>query len=117
MKVIIAGSRKPGFKVSGDIWAMMDGLSTVITEVVSGKAKGVDKWGEDFAKFKGIHVEPFPANWDYHGEAAGPIRNAEMVKYADALIAFPGGSGTADVTKKAKAAGLLVIEITPSRET
>lgn len=38
-----------------------------------------------------IPVIHFPANWDKHGKSAGHIRNAEMAKYADALVAFWDG--------------------------
>ena len=119
MKVIIAGTRKKDYVIPSDGRKLLANLSPLITEVVSGNAKGADAQGELFAKKFCIPVKPFPAKWkrpdgstDY---SAGPRRNSEMVKYADALIAFPGGDGTADVTKKAKAAGLLVIEITPAR--
>lgn len=41
---------------------------------------------------------------DKHGKMAGPIRNLEMAKYADGLIAFWDGKsrGTRDMITKAK---------------
>ena len=51
-----------------------------------------------------------PADWDKHGKAAGPIRNAEMAEVADALIAFWDGQsrGTANMISLAKSKGLSV---------
>lgn len=50
----------------------------------------------------------YPAHWSLHGRAAGPIRNALMVREADALIAFPGGKGTANCVKQAQRKGIPV---------
>jgi len=65
-----------------------------ITEVVSGKAKGPDTVGERWAIANRIPVALFPAEWKDGGKfnrAAGIKRNAEMGRYADALIAFWDG--------------------------
>jgi len=56
----------------------------------------------------------FPADWDKHGKAAGPIRNTEMIEDGrpDVVIAFtydlPSSKGTADTVKKAKKAHIPV---------
>jgi hypothetical protein len=57
-----------------------------ITEIVSGKAKGIDNLGEQLGDKLGIHVEPFPANWDEYGNRAGPLRNSDMADYGDIAI-------------------------------
>jgi len=53
------------------------------------------------------------AKWSKHGRAAGPIRNQEMIDECkpDLVVAFPGGRGTADMVRRAKAAGIRVIEV------
>ncbi len=56
-------------------------LNSIIDQIVSGNAKGVDAAGERFAKKHGIDLVLFPANWEKHGKAAGPIRNEQMAKY------------------------------------
>lgn len=56
--------------------------------IVSGKAKGTDTLGEKYAKEKNYPIAEFPADWESYGKSAGYIRNEEMAKYADALIAF-----------------------------
>jgi len=81
-----------------------------ITEVVSGGASGVDALGERYAKENGIPLRIFPADWDKHGNAAGPIRNKQMADYADALIALWDGQskGTASMVSLAKLRGLKI---------
>lgn len=53
----------------------------------------------------------YPAEWEAHGKAAGPIRNAHMLSdfKPDLVVAFPGGRGTADMVKKAQDAGVTVL--------
>lgn len=85
MKVIIAGSRDI---TDYDLVSYAIFISYyAITEVVSGKEpNGVDALGERYAKDIGVDVKPFPADWNKHGKAAGPIRNGEMADYADAAV-------------------------------
>ena len=75
-----------------------------IVKVVHGGAKGVDTITNQWAHDNGIKVETFPANWDEFGRAAGPMRNKEMAKVADVLVAFrypnsPLTSGTCNMLK------------------
>lgn len=81
-----------------------------ITEVVSGKARGIDTLGERWAEANNIPVAPFPADWNLNGKAAGPIRNTAMSNYAEALVAIWDGQsrGTKDMIDKATAKGLCV---------
>lgn len=82
-----------------------------ITEVVSGACKkGVDQLGEGWAKRKGIPVKRFPADWNQYGRRAGPLRNREMARYADALIAIWDGKsrGTRSMIDEALREGLEV---------
>jgi hypothetical protein len=67
-------------------------LTHDITEIVSGGAKGADLLGERYAEEYNINLKIFPANWNKHGNAAGPIRNRQMAEYADQLIVFWDGS-------------------------
>ena len=108
MKVIIAGGRD-----FDDYLLLLQAVVKAnfdITEVVSGGAKGADALGELFARDMDLSLSCFPANWDLHGRAAGPIRNGEMAEYADALIAMWDGksSGTRNMIKQAKDRGLRV---------
>ena len=71
---------------------------------------GADALGERYARDRGYALKVFPAEWKKWGRAAGPIRNAQMADYADALIAFWDGesSGTRDMIRKAEEKGLKV---------
>lgn len=109
MKTIIAGSRT---MTNMDIVKRaIDMSGFMITEVVCGGAKGVDTLGRKWAG-NGIliPVKMFPANWNKHGKIAGSLRNIEMAKYADALIAIwdMKSNGTKHMISVAKKKGLKV---------
>jgi hypothetical protein len=90
VKVIIAGSRS-----ISDIRHVEQAIAESgyeITEVVSGKARGVDTLGEQWAEAHGVPVKQFPADWNKHGKRAGFIRNEEMGRYADAAVICWDGS-------------------------
>lgn len=115
MKLIIAGSRDFEIHWTGIAAAIQlsDLLSEKVTEVVSGVAKGVDTAAIDFANedwrqdyptcsYEPIPVKLFPADWEAHGKAAGPIRNKQMAEYADALLLIWDGEsrGSANMKKE-----------------
>jgi len=81
-----------------------------ITEIIHGGASGADTLAGQYAALWGIPCTVFPADWKTHGRAAGPIRNALMLEQGapDRVVAMPGGRGTQDMVKKAKAAGIPV---------
>ena len=112
MKVIIAGSRN--FNDYNLLKSSCDNLLTQFTniEIVSGTARGADKLGEKYAMEKGYDIKEFPANWNL-GKSAGYIRNDEMAKYSDMLIAFWDGTskGTKHMIDLANKRSLKVIVI------
>lgn len=85
--------------------------------IISGAARGADRLGERYAREHGYQVCQFPADWDNYGYSAGPIRNAEMARNADALIAFWDGHspGTRNMIKNANEQNLKVKIINTSR--
>lgn len=102
MKTIIAGSR-----IFDDYTVFIEGMEKVpfnITEIISGCAPGADTMGEALAAELGLPVHLFPADWNKHGKAAGPIRNGQMAKEADALVAFltRNSKGTANMIAQAE---------------
>ena len=115
MKIIVAGSRTIVDQDVVNKAMLTSGWSHVITEVVSGVAPGVDQMGQAWAIKNNIRLKKFPANWELHGRAAGPIRNKQMAEYADALIAVWDGksSGTKDMIKKMQKAGKRVYVVMP----
>ena len=77
--------------------------------VVHGAARGLDTLVDQWCKRNKVAVEPHPALWDLHGKSAGILRNQEMVASGlDALLSFPGGRGTADMTQRCVNAGIPV---------
>lgn len=96
MKLIIAGSRDVRLTIIeiGEVLRERKVPVELVTEVVSGGAAGMDTCGEEWASYHGIPIKYFPANWDLHGKAAGPMRNKEMALYADAalIVMKKGGS-------------------------
>lgn len=110
MKTIIAGSRD-GFTYNDVVKAVADsGFVMDITEVVSGGARGVDRFGETWAAYNDVPVKQFIPDWDGLGKKAGHVRNREMGDYADALIALWDGDskGTAGMIDYAQKKGLKV---------
>jgi len=118
MRLIIAGGRNYAL-TPGDCNRL--DLIKGVTEVVSGGASGADHGGELWAQCKRLQLTVMRADWHRHGRAAGPIRNKEMAKYADALALFPGGAGTRSMYREAYKAGLTIFDyrypksLTPGR--
>ena len=109
MKLIIAGSR-----TITDYQVLREAIKKIeenITEIVSGGAEGVDRLGEKYAKENDLPLRKFPAFWDIHGKAAGPIRNWQMADYADvALVIWDGKSkGSQNMIKTMQELGKKVI--------
>jgi hypothetical protein len=83
--------------------------------LVHGAAKGADALAAEYwSKIHERPTEAHPADWATHGKGAGPIRNQKMLDTGvDLVLAFPGGSGTADMVRRARAAGVKVIIVGP----
>jgi len=68
--------------------------------IVSGGARGADTLAEKYAQERGLGLQVFPANWNEKGLSAGTLRNTQMAKEGDALVAFPGGTGTENMIQQ-----------------
>ena len=81
-------------------------------DVIHGAAKGADKGAALWASLDALIVTAYPAQWrrpdGTTDRGAGPKRNRQMMAEGrpDAVIAFPGGAGTADMISVARAAGI-----------
>jgi len=71
--------------------------------IVSGGAKGVDSIAKQISKNLGISIIEIIPDWSI-GKQAGILRNSEIVKIIDFLIAIPtkDSIGTYDTIRKAK---------------
>lgn len=118
MRILVCGSRhfndgvlmrevlKEHFKGAGDT-------------LIHGCAKGADRLSEEsiyilFPDLGSIpSIERYPADWDKHGKAAGPIRNTQMLKEGrpDLVIAFlgPNSRGTKNMIEQSTKANIPVI--------
>lgn len=111
MKAIIAGPRD-FHPTNHDIIRALAHCPFPVWEIVTGGAKGVDTQAKLFAIVNQIPHKVFEADWATHGHKAGPIRNAKMAEYADALIVIrPEGSqtpGTNNMIETAEKRGMKV---------
>lgn len=105
MKVVVAGSRSITDYVLVEQAISSSGL--VVTEIVSGGARGVDNLGEQYANSNDVNLKIFKADWSRYGKAAGPIRNGQMADYADAAVIVWDGksSGTKNMIEQMKKRG------------
>lgn len=114
MRILVCGGRD--FLDEGFCWQQLQSFHMSgdgpITEIIHGGARGADSFAGRWGKGEHIKVRQFPADWKKHGKAAGPIRNQEMLgTNPDAVLAFKGGKGTADMVRRAEAAGIRVERI------
>jgi predicted Rossmann-fold nucleotide-binding protein len=85
-----------------------------ITCVIQGGARGADELADRWAgSWAGVNSEEYRAEWDEYGKGAGHIRNQRMLTEGNPhiVVAFPGGRGTADMVRRARAAGIEVREV------
>lgn len=123
-------------RVRGEWWPALDAVrrSFGFDTVWTGGARGVDEWIELWAKDRELQVERFPAPWELAKQgglpvaAAGPIRNENMLLgrrdfvlehghlvprervpgTVVGLMALPGGAGTLNTVKLARAREITV---------
>lgn len=110
MRLLVCGGRD--FSDTEHAYKALDKLHRThgIDVVIEGDARGADRIAGYWARRNRVDNLKFPADWERDGRAAGPIRNAKMLAEGkpDMVLAFPGGSGTADMMSKARAAGLAI---------
>ena len=109
MRTIIAGGRD--FTNTGMAFICLESLVKAGDIIISGHASGADMMGELYAQKNKLQCELYPAEWEKYGRAAGPIRNEQMAKVADRLIAFWDGKsrGTKSMINLAKKYGCEII--------
>ena len=117
MKLIIAGSRSideiVAYAEIVKLRILDNSPIANVTEIVSGRARGPDKAGEVYGDFYDIPIKKFPADWNKFGKRAGPIRNAEMAKYADMLLLIWDGKsrGSLDMRQRMVGLGKPIVEV------
>lgn len=76
--------------------------------IVHGGASGADAMASRWADEHGYECVVYAADWRREGKKAGPLRNQRMLdcEHVSLVVAFPGGRGTADMVRRAKARGV-----------
>jgi hypothetical protein len=120
MRVLICGGRN--FSNRTRVYEALDrvfkvseaNLLGVAGTVIHGGATGADALADDWAIVNWKEILVFKADWKRHGKAAGPLRNQQMIDEGkpELVVAFSGGSGTADMVRRAREAGIPVEVIT-----
>lgn len=113
MRVLVCGGRAYRDQQHFErVMQQIDASDPHITTIIHGAAQGADQMGEMWGYKRGKNVEAFPADWAKYGLGAGPRRNQQMLTEGkpDLVVAFPGGKGTADMVRRARRAGVRVIE-------
>lgn len=91
IKVVITGDRNSSL-VFQDIIRMELSKLPYSSTIITGGCRGIDTIGEKIAKEMGFRVKKFPAEWNIHGNRAGPIRNKAMIDMlnpaTDMVLAF-----------------------------
>lgn len=134
MIVLVCGGRD--FEDSFLLYQTLDALRPPPTKIVEGGQRkkrngetvgGADYWANRWARARGVPCVTIEAAWADlktapvvtrknsatgapYNAAAGGIRNQRMLnqEHPDLVVAFCGGSGTADMVKRAEAAGVPV---------
>lgn len=116
MRVLVCGGRD--YRDRRRVFDTLDAVQFVepITELIHGAARGADTLADEWAKARGVKRTPVPAKWypqpGQLDRGAGPKRNRQMLTLQpDLVVAFPGGTGTADMADISEAAGVLVLKI------
>lgn len=114
-RVAVVGSRE--FPCLSLVEAFVSDLPGCV--VVSGGARGVDQCAADAGRAAGLNVVEFEAEWRRFGLGAGPVRNQKLVDSGlDVLVCFVSNlkkvsKGSADVCRRARAAGVPVFVFGP----
>lgn len=92
MKLAVVGSRTITDEevVFNSINSTIKDVKTPIT-IVSGGARGVDSIAAEWAKRNNITLIEFKADWAKFGKAAGFIRNKDIIKNCDTVLAIWDG--------------------------
>ena len=109
MKVLVCGGRD--YSNRAHLYEVLDKVNySGDVQICHGAARGADTLAGDWAADRGVISHEFPADWNKHGRAAGPIRNKQMLDEfkPNVVIAFPGGAGTQNMIRLARKAGVIV---------
>ena len=92
LKLAIVGSRSINNEVKvEDILQDFKYIFGIPSLVISGGAKGIDTFGEQWAIRNNIKTQIFKPDWAKYGKRAGFIRNEDIIKNCDLCLAIWDG--------------------------
>lgn len=105
-KVLVCGGRK--YRDQEHVFMVLDWVHATfgINFLVEGAAWGADELAYKWRRSRGVPGRRVPVTkqeWDTLGKKAGNLRNQKMLdeEKPDLVIAFPGGTETADMARRA----------------
>ena len=106
MRVLVCGGRD--FTDYGLLCKILEEIGPTV--IIAGGARGADTLAKIWARSNSIDYEEYRAEWEKYDKAAGPIRNKKMLEEGnpDLVVAFPGGSGTANMIMLSKKANKII---------
>jgi predicted Rossmann-fold nucleotide-binding protein len=110
--VLVCGGRD--YRDKEHVYKVLDQIYAHYGElvIINGGAGGADSYAHGWAIDRAQHHTKMMSLWDRHQKAGGVIRNSAMLALRPNLvIAFPGGPGTANMVKQARAAGVETYEV------
>jgi hypothetical protein len=115
MRVLVTGGRK--YTDRERVYSALDAVHAKhgVTLLIEGGATGADRLSRDWARLRRVPYETCDADWNRYGKVAGLLRNSQMLAdwKPEAVVAFRGNTGTADMVGKAEAAGVPVWQVPP----
>ncbi len=116
IKLAVVGSRSitDSQVVEHGIQRILD-LGIVISVIVSGGCSGPDTLGANWAEQHNIPCDIYLPDWDKYGMRAGFVRNEDIVKNSDMVLAIWDGKskGTEDSMNHARILGKPLITVYP----
>ncbi len=113
LRVLVCGGRMYAdreriFQVLGDLHRERG-----IEVILHGAASGADLLSVVWADKNGLRAIAFPADWARDRKLASQKRNQKIISdgQPNLLVAFPGGKGTAEMIRLAKAQGIHVVDV------
>jgi len=92
MKVAIVGSRSINDQMFVEyLFRCFTYIFGKPTKIISGGARGIDTFAEDFANDFNIDLQVFKPDWAKYGRKAGFIRNEDIIKNCDICLAIWDG--------------------------
>ena len=92
MKVAIVGSRSIDDQMFVEyLFRCFTYIFGKPTKIISGGARGIDTFAEDFAHTFNIDLQVFKPDWAKYGKKAGFLRNEDIIKNCDICLAIWDG--------------------------